>query len=96
MPLTLDNDGLLRRGDGWIALTEHQIALLRPLLHELGQPVSMVALTRAYVDAGGASERTAVRRALSRLRSRVRPLDVELHLLAGRAALLEDVRSSPS
>lgn len=90
--LTVDDDGLLRVRGQWVALTDVQQALIVPLLAQIGRPVPLDDVLAAYVAAGGQPDRRPLRRALSRLRGRVAALGVDVHLLSGRAVLLEPPR----
>ena len=87
--LVLDDDGLLRLGERWVALTPVQRSLMAPLIGQVGRAVPMADVRQAYAEAGGPDDARPLRRALSRLRARLAELDVELHVLSGRAVLVE-------
>jgi hypothetical protein len=87
--LVLDGDGLLHVGERWVALSRLEQSLVAPLLTSPNRPVGLDEVRRAYVAAGGTDDLTPLRRALSRLRARLAPLEVRVHLLSGRAVLLE-------
>lgn len=96
--LVLDDDGLLHRGSGRITLSPLQAALVAPLVAELGRPVARATVTAAFEAAGGSADPQTFRTAIHRLRLRLAPLELELHLLSGRALMLElgESPSSPS
>ncbi len=85
----VDDYGVLHTDDGQVALTKLQQALLGPLLAGIGQPVSRAEVERASACAGGPTRSGDLRRALARLRARLIVVGLGLHLLSGRALLLE-------
>ena len=87
--LSLDDDGLLRLGERWVALSPVQRSLMAPLIGHVGRAVPIAEVRRAYAEAGGPDDARPLRRALSRLRARLAELDVELHVLSGRAVLVD-------
>ena len=92
----LDDDRSLRVADRRVTLTEHQQALLIPLLARIGQPTPRAVVERASAQAGGPADPDHLRRALSRLRGRLAEVGLDLHLLSGRAVLLERPDSDSS
>ena len=92
--LVLDDDGLLHLGERWVALSPVQRSLMGPLISQVGRTVPLAEVQRAYTAAGGPDDPRPLRRALSRLRDRLAELDVQLHVLSGRAVLVELPRST--
>ena len=76
----LDDDRSLRVGDHQVTLTEHQQALLIPLLARIGQPTPRDVVERASAQAGGPVDPDHLRRALGRLRGRLAEVGLDLHL----------------
>jgi hypothetical protein len=91
-----DEGGVLSYDGRWVALTDVQLAVIRPLLADVGRPVPLTRVSSAYQAAGGADGPQALRRVLSRLRGRIGELGLELHLLSGRSVLLEVPGDRPS
>jgi hypothetical protein len=87
--LHVDDDGLLHLGDRWVALSPVQRSLMAPLITHVGRPVPLDEVRRSYVAAGGPDDGRPLRRALARLRDRLAEIGVELHVLSGRAVLIE-------
>jgi hypothetical protein len=85
----LDDDGTLHTGDQQVSLTELQRALVVPLLARIGQPVSRALVQEASARVGATVDGDGLRRALRRLAGRLAEVGLELHLLSGRAVLLE-------
>lgn len=87
-PLVLDDDGMLRRGDRWAAVSETQLPVLRLLLDNIDRVVPFDAIVEAYRSAGGSSHPASVRTSLVRISARVRPLGVELVSVRRRGMVL--------
>ncbi|HEY5888479.1 MAG TPA: winged helix-turn-helix domain-containing protein [Acidimicrobiales bacterium] len=88
--IALDEDGLVRRHGRWVALTELEVRLVRPLLAANGRSVSRADL----LQAGWIGERRhdrAVDGAIRRMRSKLRPVGVQIHGITGVGYLLEVV-----
>jgi hypothetical protein len=86
--LVVDDDGLVRRGGRWVALTDLELRLVRPLVAAPGRCVSRAVL----LEAGWPGEARATRivdGAIRRLRAKLRPLDVAVHGITGVGYLLE-------
>ena len=94
--LRMDDDGLLHVGRRWVALTPVQQTLVRPLLGRVGTPVPLGEVQAAYEAAGGPADPRPLHRALSRLRGRLAEIGVRLHVLSGRAVLLESPSADSS
>jgi len=92
-PAVLDDDGLLRRGEHWVAFTEVQVPVLRLLLDNLDRVVRFQTILETYAEAGGTSNEVSVRTVLSRLDARLRPLGLELETVRRRGVLLRNVRA---
>ncbi len=83
----LDDDGLFRVGDGWVALPPVEHRLARALLDRLGTVVTRDALSQAgWPD--GAPGRNALDVHVLRLRRRLAPLDMTIHTVRSRGYLL--------
>jgi DNA-binding response OmpR family regulator len=83
----LDEFGLLRLGDGWVALSPTQERLMRRFLAHRGEPVARSELADAIGAAGSSRSRTIDSHIL-RLRHRIRPLGLIIHTIRGRGFLL--------
>lgn len=84
----IDEDGLVRHGGSWIALSPKLEAVLRLLLASPGKVVSRRSLEALLWpgDDRGSKRLDAV---IARLRSRVRPLGLVIHTVRARGYLLE-------
>lgn len=85
---TIDADGVLRLGEGWVAIPPVEARLVRALLERHGTVVGREALLRA-----GWGDRAPSRNALDvhvlRLRRRLEPLGVAVRTVRSRGYLLE-------
>ena len=86
--VALDEDGLVRRHGRWVALTDLEVRLVRPLLRANGRCLSRTALLEAGWSGEERHER-AVDGVIRRVRSKLRPLGVEIHGITGAGYLLE-------
>jgi hypothetical protein len=93
--LTMDEHGVLRFRDRWVALTERQQAVIGPLMADAGRSVPLAVLQRAYCAAGGPDDRAPLQRIVTNLRKRVAELGLGVHSLSGRAVLLEVPGEAP-
>jgi DNA-binding response OmpR family regulator len=85
---TLDEDGVLRFGGGWVPLPPVEARLTGALLERTGAVVSRDALGRAgWPD--GAPGRNALDVHVLRLRRRLRPLGLAIRTVRSRGYLLE-------
>ena len=83
----LDEDGLIRVGDDWVALPPVEHRLARALLDRLGAVVTRDALASAgWPD--GAPGRNALDVHVLRLRRRLAPLRLTIHTVRSRGYLL--------
>jgi two-component system OmpR family response regulator len=87
-PLTLDEDGLVRRGTDWVALPTRELALFRSLLENIGRVVSRAELLRSARSHGVAIDPRLLARPVQRLRERLRPLGLEIQTIRGAGYLL--------
>ncbi|MDP1820542.1 MAG: hypothetical protein Q8K58_11735 [Acidimicrobiales bacterium] len=87
LPL-LDEDGLLRKGDRWVAISEGQVPVLRLLLEQVDRVVRYEAIAAAYATTGGSGHPSALRTAVNRLHTRIRPLGLELIAVRRRGVVL--------
>lgn len=92
-PLVLDDDGVLHRGDRWVAVSDTQLPVLHLLLDNVDRVVPFEALSDAYQSAGGSGHPASVRTSLARISRRVRPLGVEVVSIRRRGMVL---RSGPT
>jgi DNA-binding response OmpR family regulator len=83
----LDEFGLLRVGEGWVALSPTQERLMRRLLARTGEPVARSELAEEIGVHGSTRSRTIDSHIL-RLRNRIRPLGLSIHTIRGRGFLL--------
>ncbi len=85
---SLDGDGVLRVGDGWVSLPPVEARLTEALLDRFGAVVSREALARAgWPD--GAPGRNALDVHVLRLRRRIAPLALAIRTVRSRGYLLE-------
>jgi len=89
----LDDDGLFRVGDGWVALPPVEQRLARALLDRVGAVVTRDALSAAGWPTG-APGRNALDVHVLRLRRRLGPLSITIHTVRSRGYLLS--RSAPT
>lgn len=88
----LDDDGVLRLGDGWVSLPPVEARLTDALLDRLGAVVSRDALAQAGWP-GGAPGRNALDVHVLRLRRRIDDLGLRIRTVRSRGYLLELARS---
>lgn len=86
--VTLDDDGLLRVGASWVALSDAQVAVTRVLLHHLERVVSFDALRSVCEAADVSAHPTSIRTLVTRLRTRVREVGLDLVTVRRRGVLL--------
>lgn len=85
----LDDDGVVRVGDGWIALPPVEARLTGALLERFGAVVGRDALARAgWPD--GARGRNALDVHILRIRRRIAPLGLAIKTVRSRGYLLEE------
>ena len=88
-PAVLDEDGLLRRGDRWVAVSPAERRLLEPLLARAGAPVGRAELLEAVAPGVIVDDRRALDRMVRRVRLRVAPLGVTVPVVRGFGYVLE-------
>jgi len=86
----LDEDGVLRLGDGWVSLPPVEARLTAALLDRYGAVVSREALARAGWPAGSPG-RNALDVHMLRLRRRLSPLALAIRTVRSRGYLLERI-----
>jgi DNA-binding winged helix-turn-helix (wHTH) protein len=84
----LDEDGLLRVGDRWVAIPDAQLPVVALLVDRYGRLVRRETLTAAYVEGGNSGGDSSIRSLLARVGRRVARLGLELHTVRGRGVLL--------
>lgn len=92
-PVELDEDGILRRGDVWVAISDTQVPVMDLLLRNVDRVVRFEALVEAYASGGGSPHPASVRTGLSRLEARVRTVGLHIESIRRRGVIL---RSRPS
>ena len=90
----IDDECLLRRGNVWVALTQLEVRLLRPLLEHVRTVVRRDELARAaWPDDESGGERNLAT-PIKTLRRKIAPLDISIHTISGRGYLVEVSRPS--
>jgi hypothetical protein len=84
----LDEDGLLRMGARWVAISDAQLPIVRLLLEHRDRVVRFEAITEAYVAGGGSGHVASVRTVLSRISIRLRRVGLELVSVRRRGVVL--------
>jgi len=84
----LDDDGVLRLGDGWVPLPPVEARLTAAMVERYGAVVSRDALARAGWPEG-APGRNALDVHVLRLRRRLSPLSLAIRTVRSRGYLLE-------
>ena len=85
----LDEGGLLRYGDRWVAVPLAQIPVAELLVDRFGQFVDESDIVDAYATAGATTSPAALKAAMNRLARRLRPLGLALHRVRGRGHVLD-------
>lgn len=89
----IDQDGLLRVAELWVALPPVELRLARALLERLGAVVSRDRLARAGWPEGSPG-RNALDVHVLRLRRRIAPLELSIHTVRRRGYLMASAGSS--
>lgn len=84
----IDDDGLLRVGDEWVAIPDAQLPVVTLLVERLGRLVSKEVIVAAYVAAGYSGHAASIRSLLARVAHRVGGLGLDLHTVRGRGVVL--------
>ncbi len=92
----VDDSGMVRVGDRWVALPPVQLALARLLVERLGEVVSVEQIRTACRDAGGSGHAKAIKAAIGRVRRRLVELDLELVNVRDRGYLLDASAPDPA
>jgi DNA-binding winged helix-turn-helix (wHTH) protein len=96
MPV-MDPDGLLRFDGRWVAVSEVQQPVVELLVERFGELVSNDDVLAAYGAGGGTTTPTALRPLVHRLRQRLAPMGLTLHVVRRRGIVLDagagDLRS---
>jgi DNA-binding response OmpR family regulator len=87
--LSVDDDGLVRRGKRWIALSPSELALFRPLFASIGRVVARADLLASARTQGVAMDARWLARPMRGLRERLRELGLEVHTVRGVGYLLD-------
>lgn len=91
--LVLDDDGLLRRGERWVAIPDRQLTVVELLVERFGRTVSIQRIARVYMASGGSGHAASVRSLLTRLGRRVDPLGLRVETVRGRGVMLTSIDS---
>lgn len=86
---SLDEDGLLRSGLAWVALSPLESRLIAPMLERSGSVVRRDELKRSVWPDGEPDDPRALDVRVKKLRRRIEPLGLRIHTVAGRGFLLE-------
>ena len=84
----LDEDGLLRVGDQWVAIPDAQLPVVALLVDRYGRLVRTEAIAAAYVEAGNSGHDASIRSVVARVAHRVARLGLKLHTVRGRGVML--------
>jgi DNA-binding response OmpR family regulator len=84
----LDDDGLLRVGTSWVALTPSQAPVVQILLENLGKVVRFDDVVAVCEGAGASGHPSSVRTLVSRLSARLRTVGLDLVSVRRRGLLL--------
>jgi DNA-binding response OmpR family regulator len=91
IPVLVDDDDILRRGDAWVALSPIEARLARAFLEDCGRLLGRKTLGIAGWPDGVPNPRSVDSRIKS-LRRRVAPLGLRIHSIRGRGYLADLVR----
>jgi len=87
-PVVVDDDGLLRRGNTWVALARKETIVVRLLLDRQGSTVSRQTMLDSVGSALASTGSRLLDRVVHRLRTRIRPLDISIHTVRGAGFVL--------
>jgi DNA-binding response OmpR family regulator len=90
----LDDDGLLRHRDRWVAIPDGQVDVVHLLLERLGRLVTTEALRAVYEATGGSGHPDSLRTLVARLNRRVGQVGLRLVTIRGRGVLLATAPSA--
>jgi DNA-binding response OmpR family regulator len=94
MDLLLDDDGVLRADDRWVALAPLEANVLALLLERPGQVVHRPDLVEVVWPTTQPADERALDGVVKRLRRRVAPLGVRIHTVTGQGFLLDHTPES--
>jgi hypothetical protein len=84
----LDEDGLLRLGQSWVAIPDAQLPVVALLVERFDRLVRTELLAAAYVAGGHSGSEESIRSLLSRLGRRIACLGLRLRTVRGRGVVL--------
>jgi two-component system, OmpR family, response regulator len=84
----VDDSGLVRAGDRWVALPPLQLAVARVLIGRVGRVVTAETIQVACRRAGGSDHPKAVKAVIGRVRTRLAELDLTLTNVRDRGYVL--------
>ena len=87
----LDEDGLLRVGERWVAIPDAQLPVVALLVARYRRLVRKDALIAAYVEGGNSGHDASIRSLVARVARRVDRLGLRLHTVRGRGVVLAPV-----
>lgn len=85
----IDDHGVLRYDDRWVALGQVELRTVDRLLGSWGQVVRRPDLTRATWPDGPPADQRAIDGVVKRLRRRLTPLGLRIHTVTGKGFLLD-------
>jgi Transcriptional regulatory protein, C terminal len=88
-PARFDEDGLLRRGDRWVAVTPLERRVVEPLLARAGKAVGRAELLAMLAPGTAVDEHRTIDRVVRRVRVRIAPLGMSVRVVRGFGYLLE-------
>ncbi len=87
--LSLDDSGILRVGEAWTSLSEHELPMAQRLVGAFGSVVTYEAMSEETGHASRASSATMdLRQRVARLRNRVRRVGLDIRAVRGRGYML--------
>ncbi|MDQ2650614.1 MAG: hypothetical protein M3Z03_13830 [Actinomycetota bacterium] len=91
----LDEDGLLRVGDRWVAIPDAQLPIVELLLSKPLKVVRYDEIIVRYRQAGGTARWAGVRSMLTRLAGRLRTVGLDLTAVRSRGVVLHPAQGFP-
>jgi two-component system, OmpR family, response regulator len=88
-PVVLDDDGLLRRGARWVALSPRELEVATVLLGRPGALVKRAELLAAVRPGASGDDRRVVDTVVHRLHRRIAPLGLTVHTVRASGYLLD-------
>ncbi len=90
----LDESGLLHRGTAWIALSDTEWMLMRPLAENFAETVTRTTLVEAAWTSAEVGERCLSQR-MGQLRRRIETMGLTVFTIRGRGYLLDFAGHAP-